>query len=113
MFIAMSACLCLAIILLLYDEEEQLVAIPMACMIGWVQLPPTFCTLSETIADVTNTKMEANSQFAKAHVYLEAQAAHADNIHSMHALSPLHEPEEDEIASNSSQPLSHAKMKRF
>jgi len=55
LFLAANDCPRLSIILPLYPDEEQLVAIPLACTMGWTQLPPSFCTMSETVTDITNT----------------------------------------------------------
>ncbi len=96
MFLAASDCPRLAIVLPLYEGEEQLVAIPMSTTMGWVQSPPTFCAMSETIADITNAKANAFPLEAPPH-RLEAQAAMADDIHSTHTLSPREA--EDETAS--------------
>ena len=41
----------LALVLPKFDDEEALVAIPLACAMGWVESPPTFCTMSETVCD--------------------------------------------------------------
>ena len=59
MFLAASDSPRLAIILPRYDGEDQLVALPLACTMGWTQSPPTFCAMSETIADVTNGRLKA------------------------------------------------------
>jgi hypothetical protein len=47
----------LALIMPPYDGEPQLVAVPLACTMGWTNSPPSFCVLSETIADVTNDRL--------------------------------------------------------
>ena len=44
----------LALLLPPYEGEPQLIGIPMACTMGWVQSPPTFCAMSETICDLAN-----------------------------------------------------------
>ena len=54
LYLQALACLRLAIVLPKYGDEPQLLAIPMACTMGWVQSPPTFCTMSETICDLAN-----------------------------------------------------------
>ena len=40
--------------------EPQLIGIPMACTMGWVQSPPTFCTMSETVCDLENDAMRSH-----------------------------------------------------
>ena len=53
-----SECLGLAVILPKYKGEPQLVRIPLACTKGWVESPPTFCTMSETVCDNANARMQ-------------------------------------------------------
>ena len=45
-------CLRLGSLLPKYEGEPQLVGIPLACTMGWVQSPLTFCSMSETVCDV-------------------------------------------------------------
>ena len=40
-----------------YPDEPQLVAIPTVLTMGWVNSPPTFSALTETICDITNDRM--------------------------------------------------------
>ncbi len=54
MFLNPTQCPRLALVPPRCEGEEPLVAIPMSCTMGWTQSPPTFCTMSETITDVTN-----------------------------------------------------------
>ena len=54
-----QACQSLAILPPLYEDEEPLVAIPMSTTMGWVQSPATFCTMSETVCDLTNARFRA------------------------------------------------------
>ena len=44
----------LAVTIPVYPDEEPLVAIPLACTMGWTQSPPTFSAMSETVADLAN-----------------------------------------------------------
>jgi hypothetical protein len=44
----------LAVILPYKAGEEPLVAIPLALPMGWVESPPYFCAVTETIADIAN-----------------------------------------------------------
>jgi hypothetical protein len=96
MFLAASDCPRLAIILPRYEGEPQLVAIPMSCTMGWVESPPSFSAMSETIADLANSRMAASPNRAKPH-RLEAHAAHSDRSPE----DPLPEPrgEDDSTAS--------------
>jgi hypothetical protein len=59
MFLKSDDCTRLAIILPKYDGEPQLIAVPMAATMGWMQLPPVFSVMSETVADVTNRNFES------------------------------------------------------
>ena len=47
----------LAVIMPPYDGEPQLVAIPLVCTMGWDNSPPSFCAMSETVADLANSRM--------------------------------------------------------
>ena len=67
MFLKASDCPRLAIILPRYDGEEQLVAIPMSCTMGWTQSPPSFSVMSETVADLTNQRFKDNPRHAQEH----------------------------------------------
>ena len=40
-----------------YEGEPQLVVIPLSTTMGWVLSPPTFCTASETMADLANASL--------------------------------------------------------
>jgi hypothetical protein len=79
MFLNAGECPRLAIILPRYDGEEQLIAIPMACTMGWVESPPSFCSMSETITDLTNARAKASPRNAKPH-RLEALAGNQDRV---------------------------------
>ena len=57
MHLKLSHCPKLASIMPRYEGEPQLVAIPMSCTMGWVQSPPTFCAVSETICDVADANI--------------------------------------------------------
>ena len=54
LYFALRDCLRMALILPRCEGEPQLIGIPMACTMGWVQSPPTFCTMSETVCDHAN-----------------------------------------------------------
>jgi hypothetical protein len=41
-------------------SEPQLVAIPLALPMGWVESPPYFCAVTETIADLANSRLSRN-----------------------------------------------------
>ena len=81
MFLNANDCPRLGIILPVYENEEQLIAIPMSTTMGWVQSPPTFCTMSETVADLTNAKQRSSPRDAEPH-RMEVHAASQDCIQS-------------------------------
>ena len=41
-----------------YDDEDQLVAIPLSLTMGWTESPRSFCAVTETIADIANHQMK-------------------------------------------------------
>ena len=77
MFLNAHDCPRLGIILPRYEGETQLIAIPMSCTMGWVQSPPSFCAMSETVADLSNSSMAASPTDAAPH-RLESHASHSD-----------------------------------
>jgi hypothetical protein len=79
LFLRALDCLRLALVLPKYEGESQLVAIPLACTMGWVQLPPTFCTMSETVCDLANRAIQSNKPADTEH-RLEAQAGIDDDL---------------------------------
>ena len=54
-----KACLALAILPPRYADKLELIAIPMSTTMGWVQSPATFCTMSETVCDLANSRFQA------------------------------------------------------
>jgi hypothetical protein len=111
MFLRADDCPRLAIIMPRYEGEEQLIAIPMARTMGWVQSPATFCAMSETIADLTNAREGSGRKPAphrleelaavQALIQAEARAVPRDaddwpaNV-ALRALAGLNEPKEPE-----------------
>ena len=67
LFLRAQDSLRLSIILPRHPGEPQLIGIPMACTMGWVQLPPTFCTVSETVCDLANDAMRVQGKVAEPH----------------------------------------------
>ena len=67
MFLRALDCLHLALILPRYEGETQLVAVPLATTMGWVQSPPTFCAMSETVCDVANANFKADPLGSEPH----------------------------------------------
>ena len=57
MFLDPADSLKLSVLMPHYEAEPQLVAIPLSTMMGWVSSPPTFCTASETMADLANASL--------------------------------------------------------
>ena len=41
--------------------EEDLIAIPLTLPMGWKNLPPIFCTATETVADLSNEALRAHA----------------------------------------------------
>ena len=83
LFLRAGDCPRLAILLPTYDGEPPLVAIPMACTMGWVQSPPSFSGMSETACDDANARLKSSPEAAPAH-RLEALAGAFDDLsHSM------------------------------
>ena len=78
LFLRATDCPRLALVLPRYPDEAQLVAIPMACTMGWVQSPPTFSTMSETVCDRANHRL-AHLRRSPLH-RLEALAEPMDDI---------------------------------
>jgi hypothetical protein len=60
LFLKALDCLCLALVLPKFKGEPQLIAIPLACTMGWVQLPPSFCVMSKTVCDLANQAIRSN-----------------------------------------------------
>ena len=54
MFLKANDALWLAIAMPHYDNETQLIAVPLSLTMGWTNSPPTFCAASETAADLAN-----------------------------------------------------------
>ena len=72
MFLDLLHCLRLAVLLPEYAGEPRLIAIPMSCTMGWVQSPPTFCAMSETIADRSNLRFKGSPTACPKHRLSEA-----------------------------------------
>ena len=49
-----SAIAQLAVALPKYEDEDQLLALPLVLPMGWVESPPWFCVATETVADIAN-----------------------------------------------------------
>ena len=60
LFLKALDCLRLSVVLPKFEGEPQLIAIPLACTMGWVQSPPTFCAMSETVCDLANQAIRSN-----------------------------------------------------
>ena len=58
MFLNAKDCLALLLVLPKYNDKAQLLAVPMAMTMGWVQSPPTFCIMSETVCDRANAAFD-------------------------------------------------------
>ena len=78
MFLNATDCPRLALVLPQYEGEPQLVAIPMSSTMGWVQSPPTFSVMSETVCDLANQRSE-NLRLPEQEHRLEPLAAAMDD----------------------------------
>jgi hypothetical protein len=61
MFLRPEDTLKLSVLMPRYEGEPQLVAVPLSTTMGWVSSPPTFCTASETVADLANASLYKNT----------------------------------------------------
>ena len=57
----------LSILLSAHRGEPQLIGIPVACTMGWVQSPLTFCAVSETVCGLANDAMRLQGRWAQPH----------------------------------------------
>ena len=55
-----SQALSLACLLPKEPNEPQLIAVPLALPMGWVESPPFFCAVTETVADLANSRLSRN-----------------------------------------------------
>jgi hypothetical protein len=104
LFLRALDCLCLALVLPKYEGKTQLVAISLACTMGWVQSPPpTFCTMSETVCDLANHAIRSNKP-AEAEHRLETHASVNDNL--SYSWEPRDKEPEQEEADKALEPYS-------
>jgi hypothetical protein len=61
LFLRALDCLRLALVLPKLEGEPQLIATPLPCTMGWVQSPPSFSVMSETVCDLANQAIRSNS----------------------------------------------------
>ena len=83
LFLRALDCLSLALVLPKYHGEPQIIDIPMACTMGWVQSPPTFCTMSKTVCDLANQRFKASPSHAPPHRLETGSAIHDDLSRSL------------------------------
>jgi hypothetical protein len=93
LFLRPMDCLRLAVLLPRYEGESQLVAVPLACTMGWVQSPPSFFTMSETVCDLANQAAAERRTYQQAH-RLAPLASQLDD----HSYSWRPRPREDQLA---------------
>ena len=79
LFLKIANCLKLAVLLPKCDDEDQLVAMPMALTMGWVQSPASYCTMSETICDLANHKIQSNKHESPQHRLSATAEAYDDD----------------------------------
>ena len=75
-------CLRLALLLPKFEGEPQLIGIPLACTMGWVESPPTFSAMSETFCDVANTRFQAQPLNAEPHRLSSLAQSMDDDVNS-------------------------------
>ena len=95
LFLRVRDCLHLALLLPRCEGEPPLIAIPMACTMGWVQSPPTFCTMSETVCDLANASFQQGNYKVQPH-RLSAEMAAMDDV--SRSVQPRPKPNEDDEA---------------
>ena len=78
MFLRPADCLHLSLVLPRIPGEPQLIAIPMACTMGWVQSPPTFSAMSETICDHASSSFQASPTQVRPHRLEPVASLHDD-----------------------------------
>jgi hypothetical protein len=61
-------------------HEPKLVAIPLVLPMGWVASPPYFCSLTETITDVTNHRLTVNNLITATHRLTEIAKNPSNNV---------------------------------
>ena len=59
-----------------------MVAIPLACTMGWTQSPPSFCTMSETVTDLTSARLRTKPTLPVPSHRLSSLAAYHDDVAS-------------------------------
>ena len=91
MYFKAEDCPRLAIMPPQYLGETPLVAIPMACTMGWTMSPPTFSAMSETTTDVANHRFQQSPRAAPTH-RLSPIAEEGDDLDP----SPTPRPQEPE-----------------
>ena len=62
-----------------YDNEPQFLVMPMSTTMGWVQSPPTFCVMSDTICNQVNTAQHLPGLDPPKH-QLESYASPLDDL---------------------------------
>ena len=97
MFLAPKDCIRLTLVLPRYEGEEQLVAIPMSCTMGWVESPPSFSSMSETVCDRANERFRKLPYRCPPH-RLEAAAEAGDDLDP--SMVPRPKEAEDEAATH-------------
>ena len=91
MYFRAEDCPKLAIMPPRYPGETPLVAIPMACTMGWTMSPPTFSAMSETTTDVANARFQLSPRSCPTH-RLSTIAEEGDDLDP----SPVPRPREPE-----------------
>jgi hypothetical protein len=70
----------LAVVLPKEEGEEAQLAFPLALPMGWVESPPYFCAVTETITDLANEALRGTGELSRAPHRLDAAAGEQDAI---------------------------------
>jgi hypothetical protein len=70
------------------EGEDDLLALPLTLPMGWTQSPPTFCAVTETIADVANQRLRRNGKSTPHRLDAAADSPSTDKVEDSQALLP-------------------------
>jgi hypothetical protein len=85
--------------------ESPLLALPLALPMGWTQSPPAFCTVTETIADLTNAQLHRRRHWPPHRLDALADSPSQDSIF-------LPDPTTDSLSTTTSLPTTNPLLQR-
>ena len=85
--------------------EQSLLALPLALPMGWTESPPAFCTVTETIADLTNHRLHRRHPFGVHRLEQLADAASPPPVLPSPAASSLSVPPPNPLLSHYRRPV--------